>query len=164
MINIASARKSLLCAIVLISSLVAMGQRPLTPDSFHYYIRLLDNSKVTYSSGGTAGARLDPHAQALYHHADKFLIDTLIDLLADSNKVVAINILLSQLLEPANKNIFHTSEDLTDSIRVEYRFNGLTWKRVYDKINLTETTQTDSSGMKKIQGYWRQKKNEHQAN
>ena len=164
MVNITCARKSLLCTIVLISGLAAMGQQPLTPDSLHYYIRLLDNRKVTYSSGGAAGARLDPHAQALYRHADKFLIDTLIDLLADSNKVVASHILLSQLLEPTNKNIFHTSEDLTDSIRVEYRFNRLTWKRVYDKINLTETIQTDSFEMKKIQGYWRQKKNAHQAN
>lgn len=135
----------------------AKGQQGLSKDSAIVYLHRLTNQSVVYQQNNAAGAAMNHDAAILYKHANNVVIDELVHLLADSNKTLACHYLLTRLLEPGTHRFYHTTEDLTDSILVINKFNGLTWLRIYDKINLTEFIRIDSTELQKVILYWQRK-------
>ncbi len=150
--------KGLFYVPVLMTTLIAKGQPVFSRDSAIIYLTKLSNKSVVYQQNNAAGAVINTDAAVLYNNANEFVIDELIQLLADSSKILACHYLLSRLLEPGSQRFYHTTEDLTDSILVINRFNGLTWVQVYDKINLTQFIRIDSLELQKITAYWQQRR------
>ena len=136
-----------------------MAQKQVAKDSIDFYLTKIDNHAVSVSGNHAAAAvKMNNEAKILYDNADKYIIDNLMALLENENKALVCHVLLSELLEPGNKSFYYTTEDMTDSILVSYKYNGLLWKAVFDKINLTTEIHIDSTEMKKIKAYWLSKK------
>lgn len=135
-----------------------MAQGMFPRDSADFLLRGLSNNSIEYTNAPGATAGMDAAASALYQHADNYIKRNLINGLADSSTVLACHVLLTKLLEPGKDNFYHTTEDFTDSILVVYAYNGLSWTKLYDKINLSFSVHIDRAAITKIKLYWLSKK------
>lgn len=136
-----------------------LAQKQVAKDSIDFYLNKIDNHAVSVSNNYNAAAvKMNTDAKILYDNADKYIIDKLLGFLENENKALVCHVLLTKLLEPGDKSFYYTTEDLTDSILVSYKYNGLLWKAVFDKINLTTEIRIDAQEMKKIKSYWLSKK------
>ncbi|MEO5591039.1 MAG: hypothetical protein ABIR15_10960 [Chitinophagaceae bacterium] len=136
-----------------------LAQKQVAKDSIDFYLNKIDNHAVSISNNyNLAAVKMNNDAKILYDNADEYIIDNLMALLENENKALACHVLLTKLLEPDSKSFYYTTEDLTDSILVSYKYNGLVWKAVFDKISLTNKIRIDSLEMKKMKTYWLSKK------
>lgn len=121
-------------------------------DSLLMYINDLNWTSFNITTNYISNLTLSVNAKRLVDLKDNRKLQELIKNLKDSDKTVAIHIILTQIIEPNNNTFAYHYEYGSDSTinSIKYSYNGLTWY-CQNKINRNYIKCNDISLIKK---YW----------
>lgn len=125
----------------------------IPPDSIDYYIQKLNWNSFDFTPTYFRTIVLSNMAERLVSLEKKDAVAKLLTRITDSEKTVAIHIILTNIYEPQNAYL-KTSYQYQDNklIKVFYSVNELNWEEdVNERYMITENE------IKKIKAYWEQK-------
>jgi hypothetical protein len=146
--------KYLFLAIFLSSFFLVKAQSSKGADSVGIYISRLSWNSFVIGSTYVPQFALSEDAKRLIEIKDKLKIKMLVDSIQDSRKTVVIHMILSQLLDPSNRQFGESYNYGKDSTvkSVVFSYNGLKWAR--DSLQENSISEAE---INRIERYWRKR-------